>query len=219
MKKKFITLLFVSTLTLAGCGSSGDASSDTATTATTSTTIEESSMDTSTESLGDVQVEKEIFDVTLTIPADYIGELSQADLDKAAEENGYESATLNDDGSVTYVMSKKQHKELVSGIVDNINSGLSEMIASEDYPNITNIENNSDFSEFTVTTTSTELDMNESFSPMIFSMYAAMYHAFNGTTIDNVHIDFINADSSEVISTFDSAETENDSSSDDTVSE
>ena len=74
----------------------------------------------------------------------------------------------------------------------------------EDYPNITSIEANDDFTSFTVTTKSTELDFAESFSVLAFYIYGGMYNQFNGTPVDNVHVDFVNADSGEIISSADS---------------
>ena len=63
---------------------------------------------------------------------------------------------------------------------------------------------NFSITEFTVTTKSSALDMNESFSTMAFYMYGGMYNIFNGTEVDNIHVDFVNADSGEIISSSDS---------------
>ena len=80
------------------------------------------------------------------------------------------------------------------------------MVGSDDYPNFTDIKANSDFTNFTVTTTSTELDMAESLSIMTFYLDGGMYSIFNGTDVDNIHVDFVNADSGEIISSSDSSE-------------
>ncbi len=156
------------------------------------------------DALGDIEVEKELFDVNLTIPAQYIGELDQAKLQQQAAEGGYK-ITMNDDGSATYTMTKSQHKKLLEEMSSTINSSLSEMISSGNYPNFTDIVANEDFTNFTVTTKSTELDMNESFSTVALYMYGGMYGIFNGKTPENIHIDFINADSGEIIESTDSS--------------
>ncbi len=158
------------------------------------------------ESLDDVDVEKGIFDVELTIPADYVGEQTQEDLDKIAEEHGFQSIILNSDGSATYTMTKKQHSDLMDEYRDQINNNINEMIGSEDYPNFTKIEANENFTEFTVTTKSAELDMNESFSTMAFYMYGGLYSVFSGENISNVSVTFVNADSGNIISTANSSE-------------
>lgn len=152
------------------------------------------------ESIGDVDVDKGLFDVTITVPKDFIGETTQEDIDKSIEENGYKSGTLNSDGSVTYVMTKDQHKEMMKGIKESIDQSLSEMIGSETTPNITDVQANDDYTSFTVTTKNAELDLAESFSVMTFYMYGGMYAIFNGETVDNIHVDYINAESGEVIS-------------------
>ncbi|MCR5802019.1 MAG: hypothetical protein K6G57_06800 [Lachnospiraceae bacterium] len=153
------------------------------------------------EAIGDVDVDKGLFDVTLTIPKDFIGDdMTQEKLDESAREKGYKSATLNSDGSVTYVMTKAQHKEMVDGIKDSINETLAEMVESEEYPNITDVTANDDFTSFTITTKNTEPDFSESFAVVGLYMCGGMYATFNGVKVDNIHVDYVNADSGEIIS-------------------
>ena len=205
MKKKLITSLLICTIALSGCGESKNTPAD-----TSSETVESSTEGDMSEldAIGDVEVDENLFTLELTIPAEYVGETTQEELDATAKENGYKSITLNDDGSATYVMSKKQHREMMEEMAANINDSLSDMVGSEDYPNITEITTNDDFTEFTITTTSTELSLNESFSVIVYYMYGGMYNIFNGTPIDNVHVDFVNADSGEVIGSSDSSDME-----------
>ena len=108
-------------------------------------------------------------------------------------------------------MTKQQHKQLMQGCADNINSFLSEMVGSEDYPNITDVTANSDFTSYTITTTNSEPDLSETVAAMSLYMMSGMYYAFNGTSLDNVHVDFVNADSGEVISSSDSSDLASDS--------
>lgn len=157
------------------------------------------------KAIGDIEVEKELFDVTLTIPADYVGEKTQEELDADAAEYGYK-VVLNDDGTATYTMTKSQHKAMLEDYRKELNTSLAEMVASEEYPNITDITANDNFTNFTVTTKSTELDMSESFSVMAFYMYGGIYNIFSGENVDNVHVDFVNADTGEIISSSDSSD-------------
>ena len=99
----------------------------------------------------------------------------------------------------------------MEGLSKTIDEALQEMIGSEDYPNITAVEHNDNYTSFTVTTKSEELGFNESFSVLsfyiyggMFYIYGGMYNSFNGTPADNIHVDFINEASGEVIDTFDS---------------
>lgn len=205
---KIKSLLFVGLIIalLTACND-GAAATQMETTVAESTPEESTSIDSSEEqetrsdleAMGDFNTEKGLFNVELNIPKEFVGEKTQDELDTTAKELGYKSITLNDDGSATYVMTKKQHKTMMDGVKESLNSTLQDMVGSEDYPNYTNISTNADFTEFEITTKSTELDFGESFSVLGFYMYGAMYNAFNGTQVDNISVTFINADSGDVI--------------------
>jgi len=156
------------------------------------------------EGIADIEVDKALFDVTITIPKDYIGEVTQEELDDTSEEKGYKSATLNGDGSVTFVMTKDQHKELLKGVAETIDEALADMVGSEDFPNITSVKANDDYTSFTVTTTSTELSFAESFSVIAYYTYGGMYAIYAGNSVDNIHVDFVNADTGNIIESGDS---------------
>lgn len=204
MKKKIVMSLLICALAFSGCGSSDvPADTDTFSENTESSTEGDFS---DLEAIGDIEVDENLLTVELTIPADYIGDTTQEELDATATEEGFKSITLNEDGSATYLMTKKQHREMMEEMAANINASLSEMVGSENYPNITDITANSDFTEFTVTTTSTELSLSESFSAMAYYMYGGMYNIFNGTPVENVHVDFVNADSGEIMNSADSSD-------------
>lgn len=214
MKKKLLTLILVGIMSIStiACGDSSNSESanqetveDTDEPTEEPDASEESEDLSELDSLGDIEVEKELFDVNITLPAEYVGDTTQEELDASAEEYGYK-IVLNEDGSATYTMTKSQHKQFLADYKETLNSALQEMVGSEDYPNVTAISANDNFTEFTVTTTSTELDLNESFSVMAFYMYGGIYNIFTGESVDNIHVDFVNADSGEIISSSDSAE-------------
>lgn len=203
MKRRMIalTLALLLVLSLAGCGSSKPQTSAT-TQATTDSTI---STETTTgfddlEALGEMEVDQNLFTVEITVPAEFIDEgTTQESLDTQVSASGYISATLNDDGSVTYVMTKAAHNEMMNGIRDTLQQSLSEMVGSEEFPSFTKVEANDDFTQFTIETTSTELGLVESFSVLGFYMFGGMYHAFNGTQVDDIAVTFINADTGETV--------------------
>ena len=158
------------------------------------------------DSLGDIEVDKNLFDVEITVPADFVGETTQEELDAKAKESDIHSITLNEDGSATYVMSKAQHKKVLEELSASINETLAEMSTSGDFPTITNVSANDDFTNFTVTVSADELGLAESMSVIGLYMYGGLYGIFSGQTPDNIHVDFVNADSGEVISSADSSE-------------
>ena len=194
MKKRLVSILLIFSLSLSlvSCGGSEEPTEE-------ATQAEET-----TEENESVEVDENLLTMEITMPAEYMEDTTQEDLDEAVKEYGFISATLNDDGSATYVMTKGKHKEFMKEMADEYSAAFEEMVGSEDYPNITSIEAIDDFTSFTVTTKSTELDFAESFSVLAFYIYGGMYNQFNGTPVDNVHVDFVNADSGEIISSADS---------------
>lgn len=198
MKKLCMVLVLALSLSLYGCGSSDTSNSEQSQSAETEEGSESSSEN--------IEVDENLITVEITIPATLAGETTQEELNQALAENGYKSATLNDDGSVTYVMSKAKHRELMQEMTKTINESIDDMVGSEEYPSFTKIETNDDFTEFTVTTTSTELGLTESFSVLGFYMYGGLYNAFNGTQTDNISVTFVNADTGEVIQTSNSSD-------------
>ena len=219
MKRKLLALLLLVTVSAtvvackgnetesAGTTTETDVSNETETTVPepTQTDTENDEAVSSLDALGDVEVEKELFDVNLTIPAEYVGELSQEELEQRATDGGFQ-ITVNDDGSATYTMTKSQHKELLAEMAEEIDSSLSDMVTDESYPNVTDVKANEDFTSFTVTTRSTALDMSESMSLLAFYMYGGMYGIFSGETPENIHVDFVNAESGEIIHSADSSD-------------
>lgn len=140
-----------------------------------------------------IDVDSGLFNVTLTIPASFLAEgTTQEQLTEEARENGYKSITLNEDGSATYVMSKAKHQEMVDEIKQSIDESLDEMVSSESYPNIVSVTTNSDYSQYIVTLNTDEVSMETAFLPMAFYLFSGMYHAFNGTQVENVNIQFVN---------------------------
>lgn len=64
--------------------------------------------------VGSVNVKSGLVYVTITIPAELVNkEKTQEFYDEQAQQNSYRSVTLNADGSVTYVMTKSQHQEML----------------------------------------------------------------------------------------------------------
>lgn len=198
--KRMVSLLLSAAmlLSLSACGGKPN---ETASSKSASQSLQSSG---SVEPSGGIEVEKELFDVVITVPPDFVGEATQEALDASAKEQGIKSIILNEDGSATYTMTKRQHKKMMEDMAKSIHESLEKLVVSGDYPNFTEINTNSNFTNFTIKTTSKELDLSESFSVIAFYMYGGMYAAFSGEAVDNIHVEFINADSGEIISSTDS---------------
>lgn len=132
--------------------------------------------------------------VEITIPSDYIGEdATQDELDAAVERtDGFKSATLNADGSVTYIMTEACHKKLMQDMAQQLDSSLADMVGSEDYPNVTAIDSSDDYTKFTVTLSSDSVTLQDSLMTLVFYMSGGLYHYFStGEPVDNINVRFI----------------------------
>ena len=188
MKKRLLSILLIISVTvsLLACG-------------TSDAPVEE------TDEADVIEVDENLITMEISIPAEYLEEgITQEQIDEEVGDAGFISGTLNEDGSATYVMTKGAHKKFMKEMAKEYSVSLDALVGSEDYPKFTAIEYNDDFTNFTITTTSTELDFGESFSVLLFFMYGAIYNNFNGTPVENIHVDYVNADSGEIISSSDS---------------
>ena len=138
-----------------------------------------------------IQVDKELLDVTITIPASWYEEtneeITQAKLDEQYKDSGFKSVKLNDDGSVTMVMSKSVHKKLMEDMKKNIDETLNELIHDE---NCTDTENkhNKEYTQIDVTLSGTEPNFFDSFGCLSLYLSGAMYNIFNGTETGDILI-------------------------------
>lgn len=153
-----------------------------------------------------IEVEDNLFDVTLTLPADYASDITEEEIAQQVADGKVHTGVLNDDGSVTYTMSKAQHAALLESIAAELRSTLDDMIGSTDYPNLTAIEANDDFTDFTVYTTTQPgaVGLSDEMSVLIYYTCGKMYGIVSGQEPDNIHVDILNAESGELVSAHDS---------------
>ncbi len=147
--------------------------------------------------------------VSFTVPSEYLDEhKTQADYDAEAEEYGFASATLNADGSVTYAMTKGQHREMLERLAEELDKALSDMTASGEYPNFVSITHNEDFTEFKVVSRASQLNENELSASWAITHFSELYGAFAGGAEENCHIDYVGEKDGEVFGVGDSSEME-----------
>ena len=132
--------------------------------------------------------------IKLTVPGEYAANATQESLTKTAEDLGYESITLNENGSVTYLITKAQHEEMLTNLRTGINQALNAMIGSKDYSKIASIEPNDDYTYIKVTLNSKDINYNSSMSMIQFKTYHLLFNAFNATPDNQLKVDYFNAD-------------------------
>ena len=142
--------------------------------------------------------------VTVRIPKTYVNVSSQEEADEICKANGYVSVTLESDGSVTFVMSKASHDELVKEFENSAAQGISEIITSGYYENITAVTHNDDYSEFTVKVSGDSVSDTERLCADELVMYGTFYHFYSGNDVDRIKVSFVSDQSGEVLDTAES---------------
>ena len=161
------------------------------------------------EAFGDIDVDQDMLSVTITFPADFVGESSQERIDQnVAEDDGILEGTYNDDGSVTYVMTNEKYQELLDTTAQSIDESLQEIVDSDDYPNVLSITHNEDYTEFTVECAENFIGANNSMLALQFYAYGGMYGVVLGESPENVHVEYIYTETGELIEDADSRDME-----------
>lgn len=197
MKKYLILLL--SFMFLVGCGENKETQEP--------TVIDDEQVNSDdTEGVEDddnLDVDKGLFDVTVTIPASfYEDELDMEQLEKESEEIGITDISINDDGSVTYKMPKSAHKKWLQESADELDQSLVEMVESDDFVSIKDISPNKNYSEFTMVVDGEAFENSfDSMAILGIHLAGAFYQFIDGTDPEDysVKINVVDEESGDII--------------------
>ncbi len=149
----------------------------------------------------ELNVDKGLRNVEVTLPQSFFEESTEAEILSAAEEEGFSDAKINEDGSVTYKMSKSKHKELMTEMKQEMVTSIEEMVTSGDYPSIKEISYNKKFDEFDIKVKRAEYENSfDGFAILGLVFSGAYYSAFDGKSGDDLKLTFnmIDAETNEV---------------------
>ena len=141
--------------------------------------------------IGDVQVENGVMTVSLNVPADLAKNIRQETVD-AGIGTQYQAAFRNQDGSITYKMTKEQHQAMLEQLAVSFDNSLQEMIDDEKYT-ISNITRNNDFTVFDISLDGAEPSVSDSFAAFSLYMYGGLYGVFNGKRPEHVIVNYLDS--------------------------
>ena len=141
--------------------------------------------------IGDVQVENGVMTVSLNVPADLAQNITQEIID-AGIGTQYQAAFRNQDGSITYKMTKEQHQAMLEQLAVSFDNSLQEMIDNENYT-ISNITRNNDFTVFDISLDGAEPSVSDSFAAFSLYMYGELYGVFNGKRPEHVIVNYLDS--------------------------
>lgn len=141
--------------------------------------------------------------VTIVIPTVYESINSQEEADEIRDRNGYESAVLEEDGSLSITMSRSRQEELLSQFRTSVDDAIAEIV-NGDGSSIEKIEYNDSYSVFTVRVSGDEIGTADRQTAEELVMYGTLYHIYSGNDTDHIQVDYVGSGSGEVIESADS---------------
>lgn len=186
MKKMKLLFLFLLSFSLIACSSNDS--------------------DSKKEKQDSVEVDKGLLTVEVTIPASfYEGEdVNVEEIITEAEKDGVKKVTKNEDGSLTYKMSKSQHKKMLKDMESEIQQTIKEIESNEDFTSIDSIKSNQSYDEFTLSVNQSEYENSmDGFATLGLAMQSMFYQLFSGVDEEDyqVTIHLKNKDTSKVFDT------------------
>jgi hypothetical protein len=182
MKKLLLMMTVLIFTLLSGCSSSEPSN------AADKDNTEETDQEPTNES---VEVDKGLLNVEVTLPASMF-EGEDVDASIAEVEKEGVKATKNEDGSVTYKMSKSKHKEMMQELESGIIESVEDMKNNTDFVSIQEITYNKSFSEFTmVVDQATYENSMDSFVIFGLGVSGMYYQLFNGADEDDYRVKII----------------------------
>ena len=187
---KILFVAIILFLGLTGC-SANDAEPDEA------VAQSDQEVDVSTESLDElpetvdegISVDRSLFDVSITMPATMV-ELEDQDIDsmiEEAQEMGVKEVVRNEDGSLTYKMSKSTHRKMMQEIKEDMIENIEDMVESGDFVSIKDVTYNNDFSEMTLIVDQKAFENSfDGFAVFGIGMIGMYYQLFDGVQPDNI---------------------------------
>lgn len=153
-----------------------------------------------------VEVDKKLINVEVTIPASLLQLDNEEELDinqitEEAKKQGMKKVIANDDGSITYIMSKATHKEVMEEMKSSLIESIDEVINNGDFPSIQDIIPNEMFSEFDVVVNKAKFENSlDGMAALGIAFQSMFYQLFDGVEPDNyeVILNFKDEDTGEV---------------------
>lgn len=138
----------------------------------------------------DFTVEKDLKNIEIKVPASfYEGEDIDAIIKDAKEKNKYIKVEKNNDGSVTYIMSREKHNALMKEMKESTASNVKEIETDSEIPSVLKISFNSNFSEFTVTVDKKEFENSfDGFAVFSLGIAGMFYQVFDGTAEEDLKV-------------------------------
>lgn len=153
--------------------------------------------------LGDVEVDRNLLSVDITMPASIFEGDDPPDIVDAAEAQGIQETILNPDGSVTYRMSRAGHREMLEELCTSMAESLDRL--GGEFASVQAINHNEDFTDIEIRVDREAYENSlDGFAMFEIAIGAGYYQLFAGADADSyrVVVNTVDADTDETFDTF-----------------
>lgn len=201
--KKLICIIvsLVLVLSLAACTPQEPNDTTGNTDSTPETSTSNSAEDTAEPGVSDTQEPDNAPDTTveITFPASLFEDAEDFDPAAYAREQGFLSAVVNEDGSVTVTMTETKHNELISEMTKTLEETFAGFVEGDTTPYIKEITHNDDFTKVTIKVVRAEYENAFDFTVVAIGMSVPIAQIAVGFEA-NVEISVVDVDTGDVIS-------------------
>jgi|HigsolmetaGSP11D_1036233.scaffolds.fasta_scaffold09069_1 hypothetical protein len=189
--KKLVFMAIIALLTLSACsgGSKDEHISLTDANAQTDAASNQDNSKQEDSNSSGIEVDKGSRNVEITLPASFFGDQDAEQVIEDAKSKGVSEATVNDDGSVTYKMSKATHEKMMKEMKDQAVQSIEELKNGEDFTSIKDITYNDQLSEFTMVVDRAAYENSfDGFAALGLGLQGMFYQAFDGVPSDKLKV-------------------------------
>lgn len=135
-----------------------------------------------------IEVDKNLLNVEITLPASMFEGEEIDSVISDAEKEGIK-INKNDDGSLTYKMSKSKHKEMMKELETGLLDTIEDMKSSGDFTSIQDIIYNKSYSEFILVVDREAYENSfDGFATLGLGLSGMYYQLFNGVKQDDYEV-------------------------------
>lgn len=132
-----------------------------------------------------IGVDKGLLNVEVTLPASFFEGDDIEEVIEKAKADGVSKVTKNEDGSLTYKMSKSKHKEMLSEMEESISEYVDELENDDDFPSIKEVSYKRNFQEFTLKVEKEVFENSfDAFATIGIGFVGMYYQVFEGKDLE-----------------------------------
>nr|WP_245698302.1 hypothetical protein [Sporosarcina ureilytica] len=136
-----------------------------------------------------MEVEKGLLNVEVTLPPLFFEGENIDEVIANAKAEGIKDVKKNEDGSLTYKMSKAKHKEMLDEMKDTIIEQVNELETGEDFPSIQTVSYHKAFKEFTLQVDKEQYENSfDGLATIGLGLVGVYYQVLDGTDIEQTKV-------------------------------